>query len=74
MNKKTQKIYINSDYITLAQFLKFADVIRSGGEAKLFLKENKVYVNEELDTRRGKKLREGDVVKVDDQVFEILKQ
>lgn len=57
-------IYIESEYITLSQFLKIADIIQSGGEAKIFLASNDVYVNGELDTRRGRKLRDGDTVEV----------
>ena len=44
-----------------------AGIIDTGGYAKVFLKENEVYVNGERDDRRGRKLRHGDVVKVDKQ-------
>lgn len=62
MNKKITEIKIDSEFITLGQFLKFADIIQSGGEAKMFLSQNNVYVNKELDIRRGRKLRPGDSV------------
>lgn len=62
MNKKIAEIKIDSEFITLGQFLKFADIIQSGGEAKMFLSQNNVYVNKELDIRRGRKLRPGDSV------------
>ena len=71
MNKKTEIISINSDYITLGQFLKFADIIESGGEAKMFLQNNEVYINAELDCRRGRKLRDGDKIKINNRVYEI---
>lgn len=71
MNKKTEIINISSEYITLGQFLKFADVIESGGEAKSFLAENEVFINGELDCRRGRKLRSGDKVKIGNLEFEI---
>ena len=45
MNKKTEKITITSEFITLGQFLKYADVISTGGEAKFFLQENEVIIN-----------------------------
>ena len=57
MNKKCTQIIINTDYITLGQFLKFADIIYSGGEAQQFLSENGVYMEGEIDTRRGIKRR-----------------
>ena len=71
MNKKTIEIAIKSEFITLGQFLKFADIISTGGEAKMFLAENEVYINGELDTRRGRKLRDGDKLKILNKVYEI---
>ena len=64
MNKKITEIKIDSEFITLGQFLKFADIIHSGGEAKSFLSQNDVYINDEFDVRRGRKLRSGDIVLV----------
>lgn len=64
MNKKPIVISIASEYITLGQFLKFADVIETGGEAKIFLSSNKVLINDENDNRRGRKLRSGDKVEI----------
>lgn len=64
MNKKIIEIKIDSEFITLGQFLKFADIIQSGGEAKIFLSQNNVYVDGELDTRRGRKLRPGNKIVV----------
>jgi ribosome-associated protein len=59
-----QQIAIDTEYITLGQFLKLADVIQSGGMAKWFLSEYEVYVNGEQDQRRGRKLRVGDRVEI----------
>ncbi|KIL53200.1 S4 domain-containing protein YaaA [Jeotgalibacillus campisalis] len=61
-----ETITISTEYITLGQFLKLADVIQSGGMAKWFLSEHEVYINQELDQRRGRKLRDGDEVKIPD--------
>ena len=74
MNKKCTQIIINTDYITLGQFLKFADIIYSGGEAKQFLSENEVYIDGELDTRRGRKLCGGERISVIGLNFEIIKK
>lgn len=68
-----KKIVIKTEFITLGQFLKVADIIQSGGEAKMFLASNEVYINGELDVRRGRKLRENDVIKVDGEEFVIAK-
>ena len=69
MVRKMKKITINTEYITLGQFLKFADIISNGGEAKAYLAYNEVYINDELDVRRGRKLRHGDKVLVEGQEF-----
>lgn len=64
-------IKINTDYITLQQLLKMTDIISSGGEAKWFLSENKVYVNNELENRRGRKLYPNYIIKVNNRNFKI---
>ena len=53
-------IHIHTDYIQLAQALKLADLAQTGGEAKVIIQDGLVTVNGEIDTRRGKKLRDGD--------------
>lgn len=59
-----KKVAIETEYIPLGQFLKLADLIQTGGMAKWFLSEHEVYVNGELDQRRGRKLRAGDRVDI----------
>lgn len=61
---KMQELHIESEYITLGQALKMTDAISSGGMAKFFLSENDVFVNGEKDDRRGRKLRDGDLVNI----------
>ena len=51
-----------SKLITLAQFLKLRCLVGSGGEAKIRIQEGEIRVNGEVETRRGRKLSEGDVV------------
>jgi ribosome-associated protein len=50
--------------IRLGQFLKLADLIDTGGEAKILIASGDVTVNGEVDTRRGRQLHPGDVVVV----------
>jgi S4 domain protein YaaA len=57
-----EKIEIKSEYITLGQFVKFANIIGSGGMAKPFLQDNIIFVNDVAENRRGKKLYPGDKV------------
>lgn len=58
------KVTITSEYITLGQMLKEAAIIDSGGMAKWFLSEHEIFVNGELENRRGKKLYDGDTVEI----------
>jgi len=57
-------VEIDDSYITLGQFLKLTDIISSGGMAKPFLQQMEVFVNDEPENRRGKKLYDGDVVTI----------
>ena len=59
-----EEIRIDSEFVTLGQLLKMTDAISSGGMAKWFLQEYEVYVNEELEDRRGRKLYIGDEVDI----------
>lgn len=61
-----KKVTLNEGkaFITLGQLLKYTGTIQTGGEAKLFLMNTEVYVNGEHETRRGKKLRAGDQIKI----------
>jgi ribosome-associated protein len=51
--------------MTLGQTLKAADLVGSGGEAKLLIQEGAVLVNGEAETRRGRRLQGGDVVELE---------
>ena len=46
----------------LDQFLKWKNLVSSGGEAKTFIKSGSVKVNGVIETRRGRKLNKGDKV------------
>jgi len=67
----TKKIEIESAYITLGQFLKLADLIDSGSQAKFFLSENEVLVNQELEQRRGRKLYKEDQIEIAGRSYRI---
>ena len=56
------KIKIETEYITLGQFLKFADITSSGGMVKEILQEYQIFVNDVAENRRGKKLYPGDKI------------
>lgn len=66
-----KKVEIYTENIKLEQFLKLADVVSTGGEAKLFLLTNEIFVNDEVENRRGRKLYKGDVVKVNNSLYQV---
>ncbi|GGF15606.1 RNA-binding S4 domain-containing protein [Williamsia phyllosphaerae] len=55
---------IRDDTIRLGQFLKLANLIESGAEAKLVIADGEVSVNGETEIRRGRQLVVGDVVEI----------
>jgi ribosome-associated protein len=59
-----ENVTISSDYITLGQLIKEIGVIQTGGMAKWYLSEHEIFVNNELEQRRGKKLYNGDRVNI----------
>jgi ribosome-associated protein len=58
---------LRGDHITLDALLKAAGLASSGGDAKVLIQQGGVLVNGEVDVRRGRKLRAGDVVAVADR-------
>ena len=62
MSRETVPIRDNS--IRLGQFLKLANLIESGAEAKEVIADGLVSVNGETETRRGRQLVTGDVVEI----------
>lgn len=57
--------------IRLDQFLKWAGAVQTGGEAKVLVQAGEVEVNGETETRRGRKLVEGDRVSLQGQSFTV---
>ena len=56
----SRPLEITTEYIKLQDALKLANLVGSGGEAKVHIQEGQVTVNGEICTMRGKKLRPGD--------------
>ena len=61
----------DSPFVRLDDLLKLAGAVGSGGQAKAMIQGGDVKVNGEVDTRRGKKLREGDTVTVAGTTFDV---
>ena len=60
---------IKDEYIKLDQFLKFVNLVSSGIEAKMIIKDGQVKVNGEVELRRGKKLHDGDQVEFEGNFY-----
>lgn len=66
------EIKLKDDFIKLGQALKLAGVVEDGVEAKYAIQDGLVMVNGETETRRGRKLYDGDVVNFEGEVIHIL--
>ena len=66
-----REVPIRDESIRLGQFLKLSDLIDNGADAKPLLMQGLVFVNGELETRRGRQLVKGDVVSVGDEAVRV---
>lgn len=64
-------VSIHSDFITLGQFLKFAGIAQTGGEARNLLDDEIILINGQQDNRRGRKLFAGDLVSILGEEFRL---
>ena len=65
-------IKIHTEFIKLNQLLKFSGIAATGGEADILIHEGEVKVNGEVCTMRGKKIRSGDYVEIENEKIEVL--
>jgi ribosome-associated protein len=66
-----QDVPIRDESIRLGQFLKLANLVESGAEAKPVIADGLVLVNGEVETRRGRQLHHGDVVELGGQAVRV---
>ena len=66
-----EPVAITTEFIKLQDFLKFCNAVESGGMAKTFIQQGDVFVNGEVCTMRGKKLRPGDVVTFNGESWQV---
>lgn len=72
-NETTKTVSIQTPYIKLDSLLKFSGTCVTGGEAKeMILEQKKVLVNGEICTMRGKKIKVGDRVTIDDVTITVI--
>lgn len=68
-----ETIKLRDEFIKLGQALKAAGLVDSGVTAKLVIQDEQVKVNGNIETQRGKKLYDGDVVEFEGQTIKIMK-
>ncbi|NCB93418.1 MAG: RNA-binding S4 domain-containing protein [Clostridia bacterium] len=66
-------IKLRDEFIKLGQALKAGNMVQDGVEAKIVIQDGLVKVNNEVDTRRGRKLYDGDTVQYNGQEIKIEK-
>lgn len=67
---KDVKLY--TEYIKLDQFLKLVNEAASGGEAKVMILASEVKLNGVVEIQRGKKIRPGDIVSVENRSYKVI--
>ena len=72
MTYKQREVKITSEFIKLDQLLKFAGIVETGGIGKEIILEEMIKVNGEICTMRGKKIRAGDKVQIDEIKTELV--
>lgn len=68
-----ETVKLRDEFIKLGQALKAANLVENGVEAKYAVQDGLVKVNGEVDTRRGRKLYDGDIVSFDGTDIKIIK-
>lgn len=73
LKRTLNEVPIRTEYITLAQFLKFCGAAETGGMADEAIRGGEVKVDGEVCTMRGKKLRGGETVSAFGEVYKVVK-
>ena len=67
--KNIEKVKISTEFIKLDQFLKWLAVVDSGSDAKQVILDGRVKVNDEVETRRGRKIYPEYKVEIFDKIY-----
>jgi len=72
MSATTFKLNNGEDFITLINLLKIKQLAQTGGHAKLIVDQGLVHVNGKIETQKRKKLKSGDLIKIENKTIEII--
>lgn len=67
-----QEIEINTEIIKLDSFLKWANIASMGSESKFLILDGEVKVNGEVELKRGRKLKKGDLIEFQGETYKII--
>lgn len=67
-----REVTVEAEFVELCNLLKLESLTQSGGEAKFVIAEGHVRVNGEVETRKRKKVRAGDVVEYAGQALRLV--
>lgn len=67
-----KEISINTEIIKLDAFLKWAGIVVTGAEAKMYIQEGDIKLNGLTETQRGKKLTKGDIIEFQGDIYKIV--
>ena len=70
MKMEMEEVKISTEFIKLDSFLKWCGAVSQGSDAKMYILNEEVKVNGDICTQRGKKIRPGDIVEIDDKNIE----
>lgn len=72
MQTETVQLKPNSEFIELMKLLKFTQIAQTGGHAKILIEDGEILVNGEVEHRKRRKLRVGDIVQFEEVQVEIV--
>ncbi|MCK8816612.1 RNA-binding S4 domain-containing protein [Natroniella sulfidigena] len=67
-----EKIKLNTETIKLDQFLKWANLVSTGGEAKMLIQAGEIMVNQEIEQKRSRVLKADDIVEYNGRKYQII--
>lgn len=68
-----ETIILREEFIKLGQALKAVGLVENGVDAKFEIQDGNVFVNGEVEQRRGRKLYDGDIVEFNGEQIKIVK-
>lgn len=72
MKMEMEEVKISTEFIKLDSFLKWCGAVSQGSDAKMYILNEEVKVNGDICTQRGKKIRPGDIVEINDKKYRVV--